>query len=298
MSNVLRPVLFLGLAAAVAACSGGAASSPDPGGSGAPSGSPPPSTGEIEHPTGATDVVLRYEEGGGFVMADFAASQAPIFTLYGDGTIVFRNPALEPPVGEGPVTLRAPFRTAKLGEDDVQELLLFALTEGGLATAKPEYPNNMVADAGTATFTIRAGGLEKVVNVYALGLDVEGDPDQLDREKFGALAERLANIDQNGSIPTDVYTPAAYRGVLIEAGEGVGGNVIPWPWDDIAPSDFVSNEASGTTFPSRVMTPEDLAVFELEGIEGGFSGITLRGPSGDSKSYSFVARPLLPDEMP
>ena len=35
----------------------------------------------------------------------------------------------------------------------------------------PEYDNPMVADAGTAIFTIRAGGLDKTVNVYALGLD-------------------------------------------------------------------------------------------------------------------------------
>ena len=51
-----------------------------------------PAFGAIEHPTGPTDVVLRYEEGGGFVMPAFLATQAPHFTLYGDGTIVFRNP--------------------------------------------------------------------------------------------------------------------------------------------------------------------------------------------------------------
>ena len=40
-------------------------------------------------------MILRYEEGGGFMMAGFIATQAPIFTLYGDGTVIFRNPALE-----------------------------------------------------------------------------------------------------------------------------------------------------------------------------------------------------------
>ena len=82
--------------------------------------------GEIDHATGKTDVLLRYEEGGGFVMPAFIATQAPIFTLYGDGTVIFRNPIAEQPPAAGSIMPGLPFRTAKLNEEQIQEVLAFA----------------------------------------------------------------------------------------------------------------------------------------------------------------------------
>ena len=109
------------LAALAVACSsaGGVASQPP---SGAPSGDPSsapsvtPDIDAIEHPTGATDIVLRYDEGGGFVMQSYAAAMVPHFTMYGDGTIVFRDPTIELPPMEGSVGKFNPLRTAKLTE--------------------------------------------------------------------------------------------------------------------------------------------------------------------------------------
>ena len=43
---------------------------------------------------------LRYEEGGGFMMAGFAATQIPHFTLYGDGTVIFKTNDPGPAFGE------------------------------------------------------------------------------------------------------------------------------------------------------------------------------------------------------
>ena len=60
-------------------------------------GPSPSDFGGVDHATGATDVLLRFDQGGGFVMPAFLATSAPIFTLYGDGTIIFRNPSLEGP---------------------------------------------------------------------------------------------------------------------------------------------------------------------------------------------------------
>jgi hypothetical protein len=304
MPTMSRPLLLLALIAVLAACTGGGAPSA-PASSAGPPGSPGASeepaattvtTGAIDHATGATDVILRYEEGGGFMMPQFVATQAPHFTLYGDGTIVFRNPLLEQPPAVGPVMVQHPYRTATLSEDQIQEVLDFALTEGGLATAKLQYENNMVADAGTAIFTIHAGGVDKVVNVYALGLEVDGVPDLPARASFKKLADRLANFDQNGTVPTDGYTPHGYRAVLIDTGGFAGDAPTAWPWTDLSPADFAVNEASGQFFPSRVMTADELAVLGVTPIEGGFQGITLLGPEGDDKSYSLAIRPLLPDE--
>ena len=122
---------------------------PGPPGTLGPLTSPKPATGAIEHATGATDVVLRLDEGGGFMIRGGGSMLVPPFTLYGDGTVVFRNPTLEPPPAVGPVMVANPLRTARLDEDQIQELLNFALTEGGLGVAKLQYDNPMIADAGT-----------------------------------------------------------------------------------------------------------------------------------------------------
>src|SRR6187200_1237636 len=203
-------VLFTpALAIVIAACSaaGGASSPPTSGPSGAPSTAPTasPAADAIEHKTGATDLLLRYEEGGGFIMPAFTAAAVSHFTLYGDGTVIFRNPMLEPPPAEGSIFKMNPLRTAKLSEEQIQDLLKLALTEGGLAVARPEYRNDMVADAGTAIFTIEAGGLKKTVSVYALGLEQEGMIDGPARATFKKLADHLTDFDQGGTIKTDIY---------------------------------------------------------------------------------------------
>jgi hypothetical protein len=294
-------LLLVGLVALLAACSGAASSPVNPGASGspgtpAPSASPGPATGTIEHATGATDVVLRLDEGGGMMIRGGGATLVPPFTLYGDGTVVFRNPALEPPPAIGPVMVGNPMRTARLDEDQIQDLLNFALTEGGLGVAKLQYDNPMLADAGTAIFTIRAGGLDKTVNVYALGLDDPTTPDRPARAAFTKLSERLTNFDQNGTIATDVYIPTGYRGIMLDTGGFPGEAPIEWPWDDITPADFTGDEANGLP-PTRAMTAEELAVLGIEGIEGGFQGMTLIDPDDPTKSHSFGVRPLLPDEQ-
>ena len=297
MSTLSRPALLLALLLILAACSGAAAPSAPGGSASPPSGSPAtseePSTGAIDHATGATDVILRYDEGPGLMMPSYVAIMAPYFTLYGDGTFVFRNPMLEQPPAAGPVMTQNPFRTGTLSEDQIQELLEFALTEGGLATAKARYENNMLTDAGTAVFTLRAGGLDKKVEIYALGGETEGVPDAQARVAFKRLADRLANLDQDGTFPTDTYTPTTYRVVLIDTGGFAGDAPVAWPWPDLEPSDFKPNELQ--SFPNRVMTAEELAPLGVAGIEGGFQGVTLLGPSGDA-SYSLAVRPLLPDE--
>src|SRR5215207_1505478 len=302
MSKLSRALLLVGLLALVAACSGAASSPVTPGASGSPgtpasSASPEePVTGGIEHASGATDVVLRLDEGGGFMIRGGGATLVPPFTLYGDGTVVFRNPMLEPPPAEGPVMVGNPLRTARLDGDQIQDLLNFALTEGGLGVAKLQYDNPLIADAGTAIFTIRAGGLDKTVNVYALGLDDPNVPDRPARAAFTKLSERLTNFDQDGTFPTDVYVPSGYRGILLDTGGFPGEAPIEWPWADISPADFTGDEATGVP-PTRVMTPEELGVLGIAGIEGGFQGMTLVDPDDPARSYSFGVRPLLPDEQ-
>jgi len=298
MSMLSRSLVPLVLVALVAGC-GGPSATPPAGTDGPPPDATeqpePPGGDAIDHPTGPTDVILRYEEGGGFMMPSFLVTIAPIFTLYGDGTIVFRDPRDEV-APDGPVMRQNPFRTAVMSEAQVQELLAFALGEGGLGVARPTYENPMIADAGTAVFTVRAGGLDKTVSVYALGLDGEGVPDLPARAAFQRLAERLMNIDNDGAFFTDVYVPEAYRGILIDEGGFADGAPMPWPFADLTEDDFTVDPTNqNLQFPSRVMTPDEAAELGIENFEGGLSGISIRSPDG-STTYSFALRPLLPDE--
>lgn len=303
LTTVRVPTLVL-IVLIVAACSGAAASAPPsaPGdASGQPSVSPAttpserPDFGTIEHPTGATDVVLRFEEGGGFMMVEWIATQAPSFTLYGDGTIVYRDPMLEPLPAIGSVTPMQPFRTAKLTEEQVQGLLTYALGEGGLGVARPEYRNDLVADASTAVFIVNAGGLKKTVSVYALGMDQPGLPDAPARAAFARLAERLHAIDADGSIGSVVYEPEQYRGILLDGQPGAP-DAKPWPWTGIAPNDFVSKgDPNAFPVPVRVLSAAEVEALGIEPVQGGFHSLTLIGPD-DGKAYSFSLRPLLPTE--
>jgi hypothetical protein len=301
MPNLTRYALVAALIVVVAACSAGGATTssgpPSTAPSGAPSTAPSPtagSFGEIDHATGGTDVVLRYEEGGGLVMPGFLATQAPIFTLYGDGIVIFRNPMAEPPPPIGSIYPALPFRTAKLTEDQIQSALAFALGDGGLGVARALYENMMIADAGTAVFTIEAGGIKKTVSVYALGLEMEGIPDALARSAFKKLADRLADFDQGGSITTDVYKPAKYRAILMDG--AAAPDQKPWPWADIKPADFpFPADPNAFQMAQRALTPADVEQLGLKDIEGGFQGMVLTGPDG-RKIYSLSLRPLLPDE--
>jgi hypothetical protein len=293
--------LFLtpALAVTFVACSAGAAPSSAPSGaptaapSEAPSGSP--ASGGIEHKTGATDVILQYAEGGGFMMAGAVATEIPHFTLYGDGTVIFRNPMLEMPAMQGSVMTSNPMRAAKLSEEQVQELLLLALGEGGLAAARANYPNDMVADASTATFTIDAGGVQKTVSVYALGLDTPNGADAQARTAFKKLADTLNDFDQGGSIPTEVYVPAQYRGVLLESPGMQAPDFREWPWADLTVADFKpAADPNGLQFPHRTMTPEEIDELDVTAYEGGFQGLPLTGTDG--KLYTMSLRPLLPGD--
>ena len=148
MPTLTRPASIVALAVLVVACTGTAASgspaSSPAGPSGATPGASAPAIGAIEHETGATNVLLRLEEGGGFAPAVFTATQAPIFTLYGDGTVIFRNPRADPIGAVGNVFPLRPFKIARLSEEQIQALLTSALGEAGLGVARLDYRNDRI----------------------------------------------------------------------------------------------------------------------------------------------------------
>jgi hypothetical protein len=283
----------LALALVAVGCSPGAASPSPASDAPSPAASPSDTAGSVDHPTGATDVILRFEEGGGMLMVDFAVTQAPIFTLYGDGTVVVRDPAAQPPPAANGLMVNAPFRTARLSEEQIQSLLSFAVAEGGLGAARERYEHPTVTDVGTAVFTINAGGRSKTVSVYALGF--EDAPDQLARSQFERLADRLRTFEQAESFEMEDYEPHAWRAVMIES-PGVAAKTFPWPWPEIEPADFetVLDDPTLPTLPFHTLTADDVAAMGLGELPGGVMGYYVNAPDG--KTYSIPIRPLLPDE--
>ena len=293
-------VLSLSLSLALSGC-GSAPSTPSA--SPAASGSPPPfapapTVAGIDHPTRPTDVVLRIEQGGGFVAIDFLASQAPDFSLYGDGRVIFQQRVEQfPEPGPDGVTHNRAWRIAQLDEGQVQDLLTFALGPGGLGTARESYVAGGIADAPDTIFTINAGGVTKTVTVNALGMDTITGPDVPARLAFKALADRLQDFDHGGTIDSDVYAPTAYRGILSQRDPDPAIKTVAWPWPAIKPTDFTSppDSGSGALFNARrVMTTEEVAALGLGDVAGGTMGPVLTGP--DKMLYGLILRPLLPDE--
>ncbi len=308
-----RRLLVAGLATAfaVAACTGGASPSPAaPSGSAAPTGaggSPAPSpsspTGQIAHPTGANELVLRFSEGGGFVAPNFALVETPYFSLYGDGTVIYRPvSAAFPEQKQGQPMRFPPLQVATMTEAQVQALLADGLGAGGLGVAKPRYDNGMVADAPTAVFVVNADGRQKQVTAYALGFGSDPanpKPDDAILEAMAAFAERLRNFDQEvakgNATDVGLYRPDRFRASLLEGGF-VEGPARSWPWPTFGPDAFtVVDQDSGFGFASKVLSGLEMSVLGLENPEGGVSGIALLGPDG--KTYVLGLRPLLPDEQ-
>ena len=282
------------------ACSPAPAPSATPGSTGSPTGSPTtgPTSGPspsptaaadgLQHPTGATDVVFRVEESGGFVPIEHNATSAPWFTLYGDGTVVFRDPYAIAPEPVGNVSRSVPFLTVKLDESGIQALLQEALGPGGLAIAQGPY-HGMSADIPTTTFTMNVGGQTTDVAVTALSPDSHPPQDALIVGQISRFAEKLRGFanDIGGEQP---YVAQGYRGVLIPV-EQPFGSVVAWPWPDLAPDDFKSGD--NEFFLTRTMTADEVATLGIPDVGGGLLGVALQK---DGKLYTFSLRPLLPEE--
>ena len=252
-----------------------------------------PTTTGVQHPTGASQVVLRLTEQGGLMFPEIRAIDAPVFTLYGDGTVIMKPASELPPPVDGPAQ-PAPtpaFRTALLDEAQVQALLADAVSILGSARASYELPT--VMDAPTTTFFIDIEGTPKTVEAYGLGLEPPDDPDAAARGALKAFADRLRALEGQGE--TTEYRPAIYRAVLFESGPGVAPNIRPWPWSNLEPTDFAAPpDPSGLALPSRALTAEEYQELGSPDVGGGLTGIYVRGP--DDKIYALALRPLLPDE--
>ena len=284
---LLAASLILLLAAACSPAPAGTSGPPSGPSSGPTTQPTPTAVAGIEHPTGANDIVLRVEESGGFVPVDFLATYAPSFTLYGDGTVVFRDGQAPPPDTVGSVMRSVPFKTIKLDEEGIQALLTFALGPGGIGAAVGPYTGG-VADMPSTIFTVNADGRQKQVSITGLSPDMHPN-DVLIATALAGLAEKLRTFGNNvaGEV---VFQPVAYRGVLQKVDQA-NGAVVDWPWTDVAPGDFTSG--ANEFILSHTLTPAQVAALNIPQVEGGMLGLNLQKAN---QLYSLALRPLLPDE--
>jgi hypothetical protein len=285
------PAIALLLAISASACGSSPGPAASPGGSPAPGSTPAP-TGTptaygIQHPTGARDVVLRVETSGGFAPIEFMATSAPSFTLYGDGTVVFRDSTANPPVSNDNVNRSVPFQTIRLGEDAIQSLLANAIGPGGLGIAVGPYMGH-VADLPSTDFTIIADGRTKTVSITGLS------PDMHEPQEAGivtALAGLVDRLDHFGDAVggEEPYVPLAYRGVLTPMDQAIGP-AVKWPWA-FGPDAFVMG--ANELLLTHTLTGADVAALGIDRADGGLQGLTLEQ---GTRFFSFALRPLLPDE--
>lgn len=253
-----------------------------------------PTDDAVNHPSDPTTVVLREEAVGGLRTPDSIAADVPAFSLYGDRTLIVRDPESPPPGGAAEQAL-PPLLETTASEELVQELLRFALGPGGLRDARNEYAYPRIADASTTVFTIRADGVEKTVAVEALGVADPGGPNPDERSAFRQLAARIAEIRAQvaaGDIGDVVpYDPPVYRVTLL-GWEG-GQDLVEWPWPDLTVDDF---EPTGSLPGQRSADLERARVAELASVPtGGVTGIRTVAPDGSQ--WTVAIRPLLPDEL-
>ena len=285
--GVIVASLVLLFAAACIPAAGGVPG-PSTGATTGPTPEPTPTAvAGIEHPTGAKDIVLRVEESGGFVPVDFIATQAPSFTLYGDGTVVFRDPQAVPPAAVGNVIRSVPFETIKLDEEGIQALLAYALGPGGIGLAVGPYMG-LVMDIPSTTFTVNADGRIKQVSVTGLSPDMHPN-DVVIVSALAGLGEKLRTFgnDVAGEI---AYEPATYRGVLQKVDQP-NGAAVDWPWTDLQPGDFTGG--ANEFLLVHTLTPAQVAALNIPEVQGGMLGLNLQA---GAQLYSLAVRPLLPDE--
>jgi hypothetical protein len=257
---------------------------------GAPSGTDcftlePGTLGEVVHPTEPEAIVLRMSQGGGFVPSAIAFIDVPQFTLYGNDVAIFQAPVPPDAQLDDP---RPAFQCLRLTPEQVDELLTFALDQGGLADAGTDYPNPNITDVGSTIFSVNAEGVDKVVSVFALGFDMAPEDQLEDRARFALLEEHLARFGEEveGEVP---YAVPGFPALLEEDFSDTVPEQAPWPWPDLAPDDF----ALGDPASPVVLTPEQVAAV-TEVPNGGQAFIPIESPDGADLVLSL--RPLLPDD--
>ena len=255
-----------------------------------------PSVSEPSVPAGAyTDMPISLEMtvGCGICGTDYWMYQVPVFRLYADGLAVYRT------AGDNRAT--APYRFVQLGEPDLEELIRYALDDGGLQGAEPHYRGD-ADDAPVTAFALHASWIAEgadvdvhIEPVFGDGsTDANGDPitDRSRRRQLAELEDLLSNFEgwvtRHGLVST-LYEPEWYTAAIGDAFPGTGGT--PWPQELPSPDTFAP--AFGLAI-ARITSEH---AEQARSAPGG--GILRELDLGDGRIGTLLIRPVLPgDDRP
>lgn len=251
----------------------------------------------IPHATGPTDLLVRVEVGGGLVPIEWNLRNLPSFSLFGDGTLITPGAQIEiyPSPAPPAISRRA------VDEEGVQAILREALG------ATRDLPDGLddpgvvaIADAPTTTITIRADGIERRIEIYALAELTErpqGMPEDVyrARNRLAGLVTKLTGLD--GWVPDGALGPeGSFTGdaALVFVGryrpvEDLAQEEIAWPIGDSLAA-LGGDDAIG--YRCGTVVGEDWRAV----LDAARRANELTPWTDGGHRFSVLFRPLLPDE--
>ncbi len=259
-----------------------------------------PSGEGITHPTGADQLVLRIETGGGFVPVEYNFTTLPEFSLYGDGRVIVPGPMIE--IYPGPALPN--LQTTMVSEETVQAILA-AAREAGLFDPTFDYGQPNITDVGTTTVTINAQDSTYASSIYALGMEQGTSGLTMEQQQARAavseLRGQLSGLGISDAFGTKDLTWESYdyQALAIYSrpvdtsdpsyDPEVPPNHLQWPLGDLA---TLGEKTPPEGYRRVVVSGEELAT--LRPLLSEATQITLWESAG--AEYHLFFRPLLPDE--
>jgi hypothetical protein len=252
----------------------------------------------IAYPTGASDLVLRISNEGGFVAPDYQLTTVAGFSLFGNGQVVI--PGAQTMIYPGPAL--PPMVSTPLDAAGVQALLQDAIDAGlDHEAAYTDLGAVGIADASTTVFTLTTDGRTHVTKAYALG-ELGTKPDGMSQEEFAAREALLhfqgVTMDLRGNLPAGsvgvdgTFVPDELR--LLVSGYQPDPQLkeTPQNWPLDAPlADFGEAATMEGTRCGTVSGSDLEAVLPLAQDAN-----QLTPWRSDGAKYAIAFRPLLPDE--
>ena len=251
-------------------------------------GTPGGGSSAIDHPTGATDLVVRWETTGGFVAPESILGRIPSFSLYGDGTLVTEGAQID--IYPGPAL--PPLLEQHVSEAGIQAILA-AAAAAGLTDGNVTFPP-CAADVPSTVVTVDAGGRSSVVTLG--GLTPCAGSDRAAERKVTAFLGTLATLPSwlpAGSIgPDRPYEPSAFRVFVrrYRPDPQLIERPVRWPAAPLSSFDRTSSTVEGVT--CGVVEGSDAA--SVLAAARNANHLTPWVSAGGR--FSLVLRPLLPDE--
>lgn len=254
--------------------------------------------GGIDHGTARDQVLVRVAFEGGFTPIGWRYTNLPIFSLYGNGTLVLPGAQIE--LYPGPALPAISRR--QIEEPGIQAILEEALDAIADVPARLNDLGFMgIADAPTTVISVTAAGEDRTIRAYALA-ELTERPEGMPEEEYRARLRLQELVTKLGTLETwlpvgSLGPEAAYEASAARLFVGPYRRVddlpqeaIRWPLDGaLAAFGGVTN---GSDTRCGVVEGEDWdAVHEAASRANELTPWTDAGTT-----YSIMFRPLLPDE--